>query len=132
MERKETVRKAKALVEKAMKGNDASRDAAYVWRVRDLALSLASEEGLSSDPDSMEIVELAALLHDIGDHKYLRDPSEEKAVENFLTEEGVEENKKSKILKIVNGMGKCSHSTRNVYHGACGLEASSMIHDVKP
>jgi uncharacterized protein len=56
MERKETVRKAEALVEKAMKGNDASRDAAYVWRVRDLALSLASEEGLSSDPDSMEIV----------------------------------------------------------------------------
>ncbi|WJX71176.1 hypothetical protein P8452_55198 [Trifolium repens] len=28
--------------------------------------------------------------------------------------------------------GKCSHSTRNVYHRACGLEASSMIHDVKP
>ncbi|KAK2417365.1 hypothetical protein QL285_039672 [Trifolium repens] len=27
--------------------------------------------------------------------------------------------------------GKCSHSTRNVYHGACGLEASSMIRDVK-
>ncbi|MCH92516.1 metal-dependent phosphohydrolase, partial [Trifolium medium] len=90
----------------AMKGNDASHDAAHVWRVRDLALSLASEEGLSSDPDSMEIVELAALLHDIGDYKYLRDPSEEKAVENFLTEEGVEENKKSKILKIINGMGK--------------------------
>ncbi|KAJ1422090.1 HD/PDEase domain [Sesbania bispinosa] len=39
---------------------------AHVWRVRDLALSLASEEGLSSDPNSMEIVELAALLHDIG------------------------------------------------------------------
>ncbi|CAJ2655642.1 unnamed protein product [Trifolium pratense] len=105
MDRKETVRKAEALVEKAMKGNDASHDAAHVWRVRDLALSLASEEGLSSDPDSMEVVELAALLHDIGDYKYLRDPSEEKAVENFLTEEGVEENKKSKILKIINGMG---------------------------
>jgi HD superfamily phosphodiesterase len=58
MERKETVRKAEALVEKAMKGNDASHDAAHVWRVRDLALSLASEEGLSSDPDSMEIVSI--------------------------------------------------------------------------
>lgn len=60
MERKETVRKAEALVEKAMKGNDASHDAAHVWRVRDLALSLASEEGLSSDPHSMEIV---TILH---------------------------------------------------------------------
>lgn len=67
MERRERVRKAEALVEKAMKGNDASHDAAHVWRVRDLALSLAAEEGLSSHPNSMEIVELAALLHDIGD-----------------------------------------------------------------
>ncbi|KAL5073157.1 hypothetical protein RYX36_012141 [Vicia faba] len=105
MERKERVRKAEALVEKAMKGNDASHDAVHVWRVRDLALSLASEEGLSSDPHSMEIVELAALLHDIGDYKYLRDPSEEETVENFLKEEGVEENKKSKILEIIKGMG---------------------------
>ncbi|RZC71409.1 hypothetical protein C5167_034580 [Papaver somniferum] len=49
-----------------MKGNDASHDASHVFRVRDLALSLAKEEGLSSSLDPMEIVELAALLHDIG------------------------------------------------------------------
>ncbi|XP_027191753.1 uncharacterized protein [Cicer arietinum] len=102
----EKVRKAaEALVEKTMKGNDASHDAAHVWRVRDLALSLASEEGLSSHPHSMEIVELAALLHDIADYKYLRDPSEEKTVQNFLEEQGVEENNKSKILEIIKEMG---------------------------
>lgn len=39
-----------------MKGNDASHDASHVWRVRDLALSIACEEGLSSNSDSMEIV----------------------------------------------------------------------------
>ncbi|XP_028766998.1 uncharacterized protein LOC114724729 [Neltuma alba] len=105
MARTETVRNAELLVEKAMKGNDASHDPAHVWRVRDLALSLAREEGLSSSPTSMEIVELAALLHDIGDYKYLRDPSEEKIVENFLEEEGVEKDKKSAILKIIKGMG---------------------------
>ncbi|KAG4966902.1 hypothetical protein AAZX31_12G024900 [Glycine max] len=98
-------RNAEALVEKTMKGNDASHDAAHVWRVRDLALSLAKEEGLSSNPHSMEIVELAALLHDIADYKYLRDPSEEKIVENFLDEEGVQEDNKFKILKIIKGMG---------------------------
>lgn len=49
-------RNAEALVEKSMKGNDASHDAAHVWRVRDLALSLAKEEGLSSHPHSMQIV----------------------------------------------------------------------------
>lgn len=88
-----------------MKGNDASHDASHVWRVRDLALSLAREEGLASNPDSMEIVELAALLHDIGDYKYLRDLSDEKMVENFLEDEGLEESKKMRILNIIKKMG---------------------------
>ncbi|XP_012462604.1 uncharacterized protein LOC105782421 [Gossypium raimondii] len=102
---RDTVKRAEQLVETSMKGNDASHDASHVWRVRDLALSLAREEGLSSNPDSMEIVELAALLHDVGDYKYLRDPSEEKLVENFLEEEGIAESKKMKILSIIKGMG---------------------------
>lgn len=66
MAKSETVRNAERLVEVMMKGNDASHDAAHAFRVRDLALSLAHEEGLSSSPISLEIVELAALLHDIG------------------------------------------------------------------
>ncbi|KAI6669459.1 hypothetical protein NL676_004344 [Syzygium grande] len=99
------VAEAEKLMEGHMKGNDSSHDAWHVFRVRDLALSLAREEGLASHPDSMEIVELASLLHDIGDYKYLRDPSEEKIVENFLEEQGVEESKKIKILRIVRGMG---------------------------
>ncbi|XP_039007020.1 uncharacterized protein YpgQ isoform X1 [Hibiscus syriacus] len=105
MASRDTVKRAEQLVETSMKGNDASHDALHVWRVRDLALSLAREEGLSSNPDSMEIVELAALLHDIGDYKYLRDPSEEKLVENFLEEEGIAESKKIKILSIIEGLG---------------------------
>ncbi|KAI8538543.1 hypothetical protein RHMOL_Rhmol09G0111800 [Rhododendron molle] len=153
MAKSSTVSSAKKLVESAMKGNDASHDAAHVFRVRDLALSLAREEGLSSSPDSMEIhaflngkmeqnteltldavvrkdmsimgqflfslsgsfsepviclswqVELAALLHDIGDYKYMRDSSEGKIVEEFLEAEGVDESKKIKILSIIKGMG---------------------------
>ncbi|XP_041013021.1 uncharacterized protein YpgQ isoform X1 [Juglans microcarpa x Juglans regia] len=105
MAREETVRNAEKLVERVMKGNDASHDATHVWRVRDLALTLAREEGLFSNPESMEIIELAALLHDIGDYKYLRDPSEEKIVETFLEQECIEENKKIKILQIIKGMG---------------------------
>lgn len=50
------MRKAEELVKKAMKGNDASHDASHVWRVRDLAVSIAREEGLSSNSESMEIV----------------------------------------------------------------------------
>ena len=58
MAKKETVKNAEKLVEMGMKGNDASHDEAHVWRVRDLALSLAREEGLASNPESMEIVNI--------------------------------------------------------------------------
>ncbi|GJR19542.1 metal-dependent phosphohydrolase [Tanacetum coccineum] len=71
MMKSETVKKAEKLVEEMMGGNDASHDAAHAFRVRDLALSLAREDQLLDD-DSLQIVELAALLHDIGDYKYLR------------------------------------------------------------
>ncbi|CAA2992415.1 Hypothetical predicted protein [Olea europaea subsp. europaea] len=105
MAKSEIVMAAEKLVESEMKGNDASHDAAHAFRVRDLALSLALEEGFSSSSDSMLIVELAALLHDIGDYKYIRDPSEGKIVENFLDKEGLEESKKMRILSIIKGMG---------------------------
>lgn len=103
--RRQTIERAEKLVEILMKGNDASHDAAHVFRVRDLALSLAAEQGLSSSPDSMFIVELAALLHDIGDYKYARDPAEEKSIEQFLEQEGIEEIKKMKIVGIIKRMG---------------------------
>ncbi|KAF4355977.1 hypothetical protein F8388_025980 [Cannabis sativa] len=88
-----------------MNGNDASHDAAHVWRVRDLALSLAQDEGLSLK--SSLPANLAALLHDIGDYKYVRDPSEEKMLRNFWSRRngGGEENK---ILGIIKGMDSSS------------------------
>lgn len=54
----EIIRKAEELVEKEMSGNDASHDAAHAFRVRDLALSLAHEETLSTSPDSILIVSI--------------------------------------------------------------------------
>lgn len=105
MGKKEIITKAEELVKKVMKGNDASHDAAHAFRVRDLALSLAHEEALSSSPDSMLTVELAALLHDIGDYKYTRDPSDAMIVEEFLQGQCIEEGMKIKILNIIKGMG---------------------------
>lgn len=56
MAKTDIVPKAEELVKSAMKGNDASHDAAHAFRVRDLALSLAREEGFSASPHSMLIV----------------------------------------------------------------------------
>ena len=47
-EKPASVRRAEELVEREMGGRDASHDAAHALRVRDLALSLAAEEGLSA------------------------------------------------------------------------------------
>ncbi|KAJ3682296.1 hypothetical protein LUZ60_014869 [Juncus effusus] len=100
------VRSAEKLVETAMAGRDASHDAAHAFRVRGLALSLAGEEGLDASNDSLEIVELAALLHDIGDYKYTENFVEDiSIVERFLQEEGLEESKRERIISIIKGMG---------------------------
>ncbi|PWA90395.1 metal-dependent phosphohydrolase [Artemisia annua] len=66
---------------------------------RDKAASLETEEEQSRVAEKMGVVELAALLHDIGDYKYLRDPSEEKVVEEFLAKEGF----KVEINGVANG-----------------------------
>ncbi|CAL9065459.1 unnamed protein product [Musa banksii] len=103
-EKPEIVWKAEKLVAATMGERDASHDAAHAFRVRGLALSLAKEEALSGP--SLEIVELAALLHDIGDYKYAKDLTEDTTtVEKFLEEEGLEESKREKILAIIRHVG---------------------------
>ncbi|KAF8723148.1 hypothetical protein HU200_022304 [Digitaria exilis] len=88
-----------------MGGRDASHDAAHALRVRDLALSLAAEEGLAA-PARLLTVELAALLHDIGDYKYTKDNVEDMSVvEMFLEEVGLEEGQKVEVVSIIKGMG---------------------------
>ncbi|CAN6282691.1 unnamed protein product [Urochloa humidicola] len=99
------MRRAEELVEREMGGRDASHDAAHALRVRDLALSLAAEEGLSA-PGRLLTVELAALLHDVGDYKYTKNNVEDmSAVEKFLEEVGLEEWQKDEIVSIIKGMG---------------------------
>ncbi|NP_001148226.1 uncharacterized protein LOC100281834 [Zea mays] len=99
------VRRAEELVEREMGGRDASHDAAHALRVRDLALSLAAEEGLSA-PDRLLTVELAALLHDVGDYKYTKNNVEDiSVVEMFLQEVGLDEGQKDEIVAIIKGMG---------------------------
>ncbi|PIA64182.1 hypothetical protein AQUCO_00201456v1 [Aquilegia coerulea] len=115
------VMKAEKLVESAMKGNDASHDASHAFRVRDLALSLAQEEGLASSPQTIQIVELAALLHDIGDYKYVRDPSKGEIVEKFLEEECVDESERMRILNIIKRMGFKEELTQKI-NGELSLE----------
>ncbi|CAL4925536.1 unnamed protein product [Urochloa decumbens] len=107
------VRRAEELVEREMGGRDASHDAAHALRVRDLALSLAAEEGLSA-PGRLLTVELAALLHDVGDYKYTKNNVEDMSVvEKFLEEVGLEEWQKDDIVSIIKGMGFKNEISKN-------------------
>eukprot|EP01026_Neomeris_dumetosa_P019421 TRINITY_DN178_c0_g1_i2.p2 TRINITY_DN178_c0_g1~~TRINITY_DN178_c0_g1_i2.p2 ORF type:complete len:111 (-),score=18.44 TRINITY_DN178_c0_g1_i2:25-357(-) len=58
----------KSLIEDGM---DSSHDYWHIHRVRNMALMLAEKEGLSEG--DKQIVELAALLHDVKDWKYSKD-----------------------------------------------------------
>jgi len=95
---------AEELVQKVMGAWDSSHDPFHALRVRDLALSLACEEGLRLS--SFLTVELAALLHDIDDHKYAAsDENEGSTVESFLKQHNVESNTAETVLQIVTTLG---------------------------
>ena len=69
----DAVKETEAFVKAAMADNDASHDFAHIARVRNTALKLAAEEGHSENADFLEMVELAALLHDVNDWKYAKE-----------------------------------------------------------
>nr|XP_034575580.1 uncharacterized protein YpgQ isoform X2 [Setaria viridis] len=64
------------------------------------------QPGLLQFGSSTSEVELAALLHDIGDYKYTKNNVEDMSVvEKFLEEVGLEEWQKDEIVSIIKGMG---------------------------
>ncbi|XP_002969755.2 uncharacterized protein LOC9646052 isoform X2 [Selaginella moellendorffii] len=94
---------AERFVREIMSKNDASHDSSHVIRVRNLALELAKEEGLTSD-SSLSVIELAALLHDVDDHKYV-ESSEQNRAKEFLDNEGFDNDTKHRVLSIIKSMG---------------------------
>jgi uncharacterized protein len=68
------VSEAREFMMQQMAGNDASHDFAHVERVASMTLEIAESEGIRRAHE-VEVLMLAALLHDIGDHKYSDDPN---------------------------------------------------------
>ncbi|KAL9654256.1 hypothetical protein ABK040_010288 [Willaertia magna] len=58
------------LVKQAMSGYDCSHDFVHVERVVNLSMKIAKKENVT-DNKSLQIIELAAYLHDLMDHKYV-------------------------------------------------------------
>jgi uncharacterized protein len=103
MNHEERVRLASEFVRADLAGNDSSHDFFHIERVRKLALSLAQEEGKDLD---LEVVELAALLHDVKDWKYSgSEHSGADAVGAFLKDTQCPVNQAAAILHIVANIG---------------------------
>lgn len=95
---------AEAFVKEELAGMDGSHDWWHIHRVRRNALSLAQEEQLPGS--SMELVELAALLHDVRDWKYSGDvDAGANAVREWLATRGYPGDKASVIVDIISRMG---------------------------
>eukprot|EP00271_Cylindrocystis_brebissonii_P014229 TRINITY_DN35515_c0_g1_i1.p1 TRINITY_DN35515_c0_g1~~TRINITY_DN35515_c0_g1_i1.p1 ORF type:complete len:234 (+),score=33.53 TRINITY_DN35515_c0_g1_i1:734-1435(+) len=106
MSHAQLVAAAEDFVKTSMAGWDSSHDWWHAERVRRTALSLAEEEDLSAE--SKQIVELAALLHDVGDHKYAaRAGGGPESIERFLEdyEEQVSSERRKMIIDIISRMG---------------------------
>mmetsp|Transcript_6328 Transcript_6328/g.16285 ORF Transcript_6328/g.16285 Transcript_6328/m.16285 type:complete len:227 (-) Transcript_6328:193-873(-) len=105
--RSEAVQLAEDFVREEIRscGVDSSHDWWHISRVRTLALKLADEEQLPGE--SLEVVELAALLHDIKDWKYSKDAGAgSEAVKAFLdAKTNLTDAAKQRIVYIVKHIG---------------------------
>jgi len=96
------ISKTEEFVKKELQNNDGSHDWHHINRVRKLAISLAHEEKITA----LDVVELAALLHDIKDWKYSgSDTAGSKAAEDFLKENNFSEEKTNIITNIISNIG---------------------------
>lgn len=95
---------AEQLVRSKMAAYDPSHDALHVWRVRRLALKIAQCEtdthGKTIDPD---IVEFAALFHDLQDHKYTSATGQtsDEEMRDIMVQNGFPAPKADLVLRII-------------------------------
>ena len=91
-------------VQQQLASNDPSHDWEHVQRVRKTALLIAQEENIT-DTGNLELIELAALLHDVKDWKYLKHDSNAISVVDFLVKCGYSVDRAEKVDSIVNNIG---------------------------
>ncbi|CAI5700880.1 hypothetical protein KXD40_005796 [Peronospora effusa] len=98
------VQRIAAFVEQQLKSNDASHDWHHIERVWTVARMLAKEELVPEE--NLEIVDLAALLHDLDDWKYQSNKEKPtKRAVAILQSENVPSDKIKRVMDIINRMG---------------------------
>ena len=112
---KEIITKVTAEIKAQFEGEGTGHDWWHIVRVVNIAKQIAKEEGANSF-----IVELSALLHDVGDHKFHKEKdAAEKLISEMLDNAGVSEELKNQVLEIVSNV---SYKGANVETRPTSLE----------
>lgn len=97
MTKSEVIENAKSFAREVFQNDHSGHDFAHTLRVYDLACYIAEQEGAD-----VYIVGLAALLHDVDDHKISPDTASEKTrAREFLRTQRVEEEIVDRIVNII-------------------------------
>jgi len=89
-------------VKAELQGNDASHDWHHIERVWKIARTIAQSEGVQDT----EVIEIAALLHDVRDYKYSgSEHAGEEAAREFLQKLSYDTAKIETIVTIIQGIG---------------------------
>eukprot|EP01125_Pyxidicula_operculata_P018349 TRINITY_DN6512_c0_g1_i1.p1 TRINITY_DN6512_c0_g1~~TRINITY_DN6512_c0_g1_i1.p1 ORF type:complete len:241 (+),score=33.85 TRINITY_DN6512_c0_g1_i1:38-724(+) len=85
------------------KGKDGSHDHFHIQRVFKMATQIAHAEGVKD----LEIVQLAALLHDVKDYKYAKDGdcNAGSSIQSLLEKHNYPQERIDLVIKIVDGVG---------------------------
>ena len=92
------IKETEEWVKKYMESYDCSHNFKHVMRVKKLAIEIAESENLGND-DIFEII-LAALTHDIADHKYTKDLNEHNMILKDFFKDKIDNNIIDNILYI--------------------------------
>ncbi|KAA8917634.1 hypothetical protein TRICI_000235 [Trichomonascus ciferrii] len=103
---------AEEIVRQRMSAFDVSHDYLHVFRVRRMAMKFAENLISRSYPVNPLIVELAALFHDLCDHKYVQgdEASVRDEISTSMKRYGMDDKTVNLVLKIVDNV---SNSTEN-------------------
>lgn len=106
---KDQIQKLEVKVKQLLEGEGTGHDWYHIKQVRDMALRLSETEG-----GDKEIIELAALAHDIGDHKFHASEEEgEQKTRSVLIECGVDSATLERVMEIVHHVSYRGPASKN-------------------
>ena len=117
------IEKAMAFASAIFSGDGSGHDFDHTMRVYRMAMRIASEEGADA-----ELVALAALLHDVDDHKLSPDTCERKdRAVGFLQHLGMPEEQVQKIIQIISEISFSAGKGRaTTIEGMCVQDADRL------